>query len=98
MPSVPPRPPSVETRLRTLMQTLQERRARTAADRALAGRLRAAFAASPLGALGVSFYVHDGAIAVYGAVADEATREAVLTLAAEQPGCRRLTDALTVGV
>lgn len=80
--------------VRSLVQAFQERKGKTAADRELARRLHAAFAASPLDALGLSVYVHDGAIAIYGSVRDEAAREAVLALAAAQPGARRVADHL----
>jgi hypothetical protein len=76
------------------VQSLQERRARTAADRELARRLHAAVGASKLETGGLSFYVHDGAIAVYGQVRTDAVREAVLSLAAEQPGARLVVDHL----
>ncbi len=81
-------------RLRALVQTLQQRRARTMADRELARRLHAAVGASKLPVAGLNIYVHDGAISIYGPVSDETTREAVLVLAAEQPGARRVVDHL----
>jgi hypothetical protein len=80
--------------LRALVQTLQERRARTAADRELARRLHAVVEQGALAAHGLSFFVHDGGIAVYGTVRDEPSREAVLAVLAEQPGTRRIVDHL----
>jgi len=83
-------------RLRALVQTLQDRRARTVADRELARRLHAVVGGSGLAVNGLSLFVHDGAISIYGPVRDEATRESVLTLAAEQPGARRVVDHLRI--
>lgn len=95
VPLAPPQQaPALTPRLRALVRSLQERRARTAADRELARRLHAAVGAAKLEASGLSFYVHDGAIAVYGQVRAEPVREAVLALAAEQPGARLVVDHL----
>lgn len=64
------------------------------ADRELARRLRAAVEGAKLGVFGLSFYVHDGSIAVYGLIRSESSRERILTLVGEQPGARRISDHL----
>lgn len=85
-------PPS----LRALVAGFQSRRSRTTTDRSLARRLHAAIGASGLPPCGLSAYVHDGAISLYGGVPDEATREGYVALAAAQPGVRRIVDHLRV--
>ncbi|HYE95906.1 MAG TPA: BON domain-containing protein [Rubricoccaceae bacterium] len=84
----------VPPQIRALVRVLQERRARSSADRALARRLHDAFAAARLEVDGLSLYVHEGAVTLYGMVRTEAHREAVLTLVAQQPGLRRISDHL----
>ena len=83
--------------LRGLVERHQANRARTTADRSLARRLRDGVRQSGVAVKGLAFYVHDGAISIYGAVADAGAREAVVTLAASQPGVRRIVDHLSVG-
>jgi hypothetical protein len=93
-PSVPDAAP-LTPRLRALVQTLQEQRTHTAADRELARRIQFAVENARLAeGGGLSFYVHDGSVAVYGAIRTEALRERVLGLVAEQPGVRRIQDHL----
>lgn len=82
--------------LRHVVERFQHRRARTASDRSLARRLQAALASGRTGASGLALYVHNGAVSVYGIVSAESVREAVLALAAEQPGVRRIVDHLSV--
>lgn len=77
-----------------MLQALQERRARTAADRELARRIQFAVDNAQIEGGGLSFYVHEGSVAVYGAIRTEALRERVLGLVAEQPGVRRIQDHL----
>lgn len=91
-----PRPPAapLSPRLRAILDALQERRARTAADRELARRVAFAIENAKLEVDGLSFFVHDGSVAVYGAVRVETLRERVLGLVAEQPGVRRIQDHL----
>ncbi|HEX8298569.1 MAG TPA: BON domain-containing protein, partial [Rubricoccaceae bacterium] len=72
------------------------RRTLTAGDRALARRFQSALANDPSGATGLTLYVHNGAVSIYGTVPNEAVREAVVTLAAAQPGARRIVDHLTL--
>lgn len=83
--------------LRDLVERHQTRRARTTADGSLARRLRDAVRSSGLAAPGLAFYVHDGAVSVYGDVAGASAREAVIEVAAGQPGVRRIVDHLRVG-
>ena len=83
-------------RLRHVVDRFQERRARTAADRSLARRLHAALAAGTTGAAGLALYVHNGAISLYGTVPTDTVREALMALAAAQPGARRIVDHLVV--
>ena len=83
--------------LRALVDRHQTHRARTTADRSLARRLRDSVRQSGVTVAGLAFYVHEGAISIYGAVADAPTREAVVTLAASQPGVRRIVDHLRIG-
>lgn len=81
-------PPSV----RLVVDRFQERRARTTTDRSLAGRLHAAMAPSDIGGVGLALYVHNGAVSVYGTLPSDSAREALLALAAAQPGVRRIVD------
>lgn len=83
-------PPS----LRALLDAVQVRRTRTTADRSLARRLHAAVAVEKLPPSGVSLYVHDGAVSLYGTVPDAVARERLVALAARQPGVRRIVDHL----
>lgn len=83
--------------LRELVDRHQTHRARTTADRSLARRLRDSIRQSGITVKGLAFYVHDSAISIYGGVRDPAAREAVVTLAASQPGVRRIVDHLHIG-
>jgi hypothetical protein len=85
-------------RLREFLRSVQDRRTRTTADRELARRLHFAVTNARLEASGLSFYVHEGSVSVYGAVRAEALREQVLDLVAEQPGVRRIQDHLQLPV
>jgi hypothetical protein len=85
---------SLSPPLRALVTALQERRARTLADRELARRVCDAVERET-GQGGLSFYVHDGTVTVYGSTPNRATREAILRLAAGQPGARRIIDHLS---
>lgn len=86
---------SLPPRLQAMLHALQERRTRTAADRELARRLQFAIENTEMGAEGgLSVYVHEGSVAVYGLIRSEALRERVLDLVAEQPGVRRIQDHL----
>ena len=92
----PPLPPTapLPPRLRAVLQSFRERQARTSADHELARRVHFAVESAGLDVGGLSFYVHDGSVAVYGAIRSEAVRERVLGLVAEQPGVRRIQDHL----
>jgi hypothetical protein len=85
---------SLSPPLRALVAVLQERRSRTLADRELARRVRDVVERAT-GAIGLSFYVHDGTVTVYGTTPDRATREGILRLAASQPGAKRIIDHLS---
>lgn len=85
---------SLSPPLRALVAALQERRSRTLADRELARRVRDAIERAT-GSGGLSFYVHDGTVTVYGSTPDRTTREGVLRLAAAQPGAKRIIDHLS---
>ena len=83
--------------LHALVERHQTRRARTVADRSLARRLHHGVRQSGAAASGLAFYVHDGAVSVYGAVPDAAARDAVIAAASRTPGVRRIVDHLRVG-
>lgn len=88
-------PTALPPRLQGLLQSLQERKARTHADRDLARRIQFAVDNAGLEEVGgLSVYVHDASVAVYGQIATEALRERVLGVVAEQPGVQRLQDHL----
>lgn len=82
--------------LRELVDRHQTHRALTTADRSLARRLRDSVRQSGVAVVGLAFYVHDGAISIYGGVRDVPSREAIVTLAASQPGVRRIVDHLHI--
>ena len=82
--------------LRTFLNSLQENRVRTTVDRELTRRIRAAVENSALKISGVSIYVHDGSVDVYGTIESGTKREDVLSLVAEQPGAKRITDHLNL--
>lgn len=83
--------------LESLIGLLRERRARTQEDRILAERLQGAFeGARAIDAAGLSFYVFEGAVSVYGPVTSVEVRDRVLDLLARTPGIRQITDYLTV--
>ena len=83
--------------IRALVERRQAARARTTADRSLARRLRDGVRRSGATAAGLAFYVHDGAVSVYGTVPDAPAREAVIAVASGLPGVRRIVDHLQVG-
>ena len=83
--------------LRSLIDRHHAKRGKTAADRSLARRLKDGVAQSGVAAGGLSFYVHDGAISIYGTVADAAAREVVIGVVTGLPGVRRVVDHLRLG-
>ena len=82
--------------LRSLVEAFQARRARTTADRSLCQRIRDGIRAMEPAPSGLSFQIHNGAVSVYGIVPTAAQRDAVIAVAATQPGVRRIVDHLTV--
>ncbi len=88
--------PGLPPALRTLVDRHQNARAKTTADRSLARRLRDAVRQSGAAVDGVSFYIHDGAVSLYGTVGDPASRDALLTVTTQQPGVRRIVDHLRI--
>ena len=82
--------------LRSVVESFQQRRTKTTADRSLARRLHDAVRTAKLGVRGLAFYVHDGAVSIYGSLSDEATREALLCIVTRQPGVRRVVDHVRV--
>lgn len=83
--------------LRAVLDAVEARRTRTVTDRSLARRLHAAMRADGLPTTGVAFYVHDGAVSIYGTIADESTRAVLITAAAKAPGVQRIVDHLRIG-
>ncbi len=63
----------------------------------MAQRLRDTVRQSGIDETGIAFYVHDGAVSIYGTVPDEAAREALLAVMTRQPGVRRIVDHLRIG-
>ncbi len=80
--------------LRAAVDAHQQRREKTTADRSLARRLQAGVAEAGLDVGGLAFYVHDGAVSMYGTVRDAEAREALLAVVTTQPGVRRVVDHL----
>lgn len=86
-------PPS----LRALVERHQAARAKTTADKSLARRLRDGVKAAGLEVTGLTVYVHDGAVSLYGTVPTAHAREALLHVVTHLPGVRRIVDHLRVG-
>lgn len=82
--------------LRDLVDGFQARRARTTADKSLCRRIRDGIRQMEAPPTGLSFQIHDGAVSIYGVVPSPERREAILKVAATQPGVRRIVDHLTV--
>ncbi len=80
--------------LRGLIDRHQISRSKTTADRSLARRLHDGIDAASLDVGGLAVYVHDGAVSLYGTVAEASVREDVLALASRTPGVRRIVDHL----
>ena len=59
--------------------------------------MRDSVRASDLTVQGLTIYVHDGAVSLYGTVATAAVREQVLALVTHIPGVRRIVDHLRLG-
>lgn len=82
--------------LHALVDGFQARRARTTADKSLCRRIRDGVCAIEPTPSGLAFQIHDGAVSIYGIVPTLEHREAVIAVAATQPGVRRIVDHLTV--
>ena len=80
--------------IRALVDRHQAARAKTTSDLSLARRLRDSVRASDLTVKGLTVYVHDGAVSLYGTVPGGADRERVLTIVSTIPGVRRIVDHL----
>ena len=96
-PTTPPSSPSFGARVADVVASLASRREKTNADRHLARRVFVAF--ERLGAAvtqGLHFYVFDGAVSVYGAVATAEVRDDVLGALTTIPGVRQVTGHLQV--
>lgn len=80
--------------VRSFIEQRLSLRSRTTADRSLAKRLSAGVKNAGVGSVGVAFYVHDGAVSMYGTVATDVVREDLIAVASAQPGVRRIVDHL----
>lgn len=83
--------------VRALLSSLAARREKTNRDHQLARRVFVAF--ERLGQVdvkGLHFYVFDGAVSVYGAVATSELRDDVLGALTALPGVRHITEHLQV--
>lgn len=78
--------------LKTFLGSVQDKQVRTSSDRELAKRISGAVQHADLELGGLSVYVHDGSVAVYGKVTSDVKREALLSLIAEQPGAKSVVD------
>ena len=74
----------------------QARRAKTTADKSLCRRIRDGIRQMEDPPSGLAFQIHDGAVSIYGVVPSAARREAILAVAATQPGVRRIVDHLSI--
>ena len=81
-------PPS----LRRVLDSVQQRQAETTTDRSIARRIKSKIQRADASLQGLSFYVHSGAVSVYGTVGSPDVRDAILTLVTSQPGVRRVVD------
>ncbi len=80
--------------IRALVDRHQAARAQTTADQSLARRLHDGVKTSGVAVHGLTVYVHDGAVSLYGTVASGAVREDLLALVTRVPGVRRIVDHL----
>jgi osmotically-inducible protein OsmY len=94
---MPPPSDAPRTDVRALVEGLRQRRAKTVADRDVSQMVREAFEREEApDARGLHFYVFEGTISIYGAVASYEARDAVVATLASVPGIRQITDHLTV--
>lgn len=89
--------PALPPALRSLIERTRRLRERTSSDARLARALQRDVERADLEVSGLSFYVHDGVISIYGGVADAKTREAVLDVVVDQDGVQRVIDHLRIG-
>ena len=103
MPSMSPTTPvstalrSRASNVRALVATLAGRRQKTTTDRQIARRAFVLF--ERMGVVhtqGLHFYVFDGAVSVYGAVATPEVRDQVVAALGSIPGVRQLTEHVQV--
>ena len=78
--------------LQRILDLVQNRQAETTTDRSIVRRIKSELKRADGPDSGLSFYVHSGAVSVYGTVADPDVRDAILTLVTSQPGVRRVVD------
>ncbi|WP_420457558.1 BON domain-containing protein [Rubrivirga sp.] len=83
--------------LRALVDRHQAARAKTTTDQSLARRLHDGIGAAGADVRGLTVYVHDGAVSLYGTLASAAVREDVLAVVTRTPGVRRVVDHLRLG-
>ena len=83
-------PPS----LQRLLDAVQNRQAETTTDRSIVRRIKSELKRAGGPESGLSFFVHSGAVSVYGTVGSPDVRDAILTLVTSQPGVRRVVDHL----
>lgn len=97
MPSMPPPADAPRADVRALVEGLRQRRAKTLADRDVSQLVREVFEQEDApDARGLHFYVFEGTISIYGAVASFEARDAIVAALAGVPGIRQITDHLTV--
>jgi hypothetical protein len=95
----PPDPPTLAPRaeIRRLVDGLRDRRGKSRADRELGGHVREVFEGpeAPF-VTGLHFYIFEGAVSIYGAVANYADRDEVVAALAGVPGITQIADHLSV--
>jgi len=82
--------------LRALVDRHQAARAKTTADQSVARRIRDGVRSGGLAVKGLTVYVHDGAVSLYGTLPSATAREDVLGLVSRVPGVRRIVDHLRI--
>lgn len=97
MRSAPPLPSAQRTDIRRLVNGLRERRDKSRADRVIGGQVREVFEGSDApGVFGLHFYVFEGAVSVYGAVATYDERDRVVSALAAVAGITQIADHLSI--
>jgi hypothetical protein len=92
------RRPATETRreVENLLLDLNERRRKTEIDRGIGREIHRVFEADGPKVEGLHFYVFQGGVSIYGAVATFAQRDAVMAALSTIPGITQIADHLTV--